>query len=598
MRILAVAFAMSSVIGISILSLETAVYQGRIGDGDTIECGDVRSDVREARTLLDEPPTLIPTLDIRLRVMAKHLRICHPESPEAAEVAGDAYLRVSREFTLNSWFCRRWWAFQAHRSYVAALRRAPDRQPLWAKNGEVWNDIGWLARAKTSYLRAIELNPDDDNVVTTLGVILRTLDEPEIAETVFRNYLASDSPTRDPFVVADVNLALGRILAKKGRNDEAIDFMKNSTGHAEELLNSRLSRSYSGCAFQALGQLYGKVGRFDDETENRIKAAELDHYWDFAQEDAAIRAYRRGHFERALPFAERAVELETSSTNVALKALVLLALDRDEDALALLNEEPLKVGVVARWLGLDAAVARDVVAGHYALAEKKFDDAERRFARALRPVTIPHVAFLVTPYNDYNRSRAFVHEMALLGLAWTYSAQARHAEALPFLDTLVRQVPNNFFARMARVTSLTGLRRYNEAEVALAKLAKLYPDNPYVVNQLGILALNRGRFDDAGDAFKRAANVAPGAFPCPYEGLGLSYLRQGRTKEAESMLAKAIDVAPDRDARKYSALAKIRIREHRYDEARDLLEKALENVPSHPESRKLLDALNAAHPDS
>ncbi|MCL4233502.1 MAG: tetratricopeptide repeat protein [Deltaproteobacteria bacterium] len=530
--------------------------------------------------------------------MAKHLRICHSASVEAAEVAGDAYLRVSREFTLESSLERRWWAFQAQRAYAAALHKEPDRPSLWSKNGDVWNDLGWLNRAKTSYLRAIDLKPDDDYVVTALGVILKKLGQLEVAEPVFRRYLATESPARDPFVVADVNLALGRIVAKKGQYEDAIELVKNSTDHADELLNSRLNRSYTGCAFQALGQLYGKVGKFDEETENRIKAAEFDHYWDFAQEDAAIRAYRRGYFERALPFAERAVTLNESSANVALKALALLALDHDEDALALLADAPLSAGVVAKWLGLDAAVARDVVAGHYALSEKKFDEAEKRFARALRPLTVSHIAFLVTPYNDYNRSRSFLYEMALLGLAWTYSAQARHAEALPCLDTLARVVPNNFFARLARVTSLTGLRRFGEAEVELTKLANSFPDNPYVTNQLGILALNRGRYDDAEAAFGRAAVTGPTAFPCPYEGLGISYLRRGKTLEAEKMLARAIQVAPDRDARKYSALAKIRIREHRYDEAHDLLKKALENVPGHPEARKLLDALNAAHPEA
>jgi tetratricopeptide (TPR) repeat protein len=121
-------------------------------------------------------------------------------------------------------------ALRNPRGAIDALQRgqrdAPNEPALFDKEGQVWQQLGDLARAMAAYQTVAELAPKDALVRWRMGEILITQQQPEQALARFREATALD-PT-----VADYWNSLGMVLGGGGHHDEAVRAFGEATARA------------------------------------------------------------------------------------------------------------------------------------------------------------------------------------------------------------------------------------------------------------------------------------------------------------------------------------------------------------------------------
>jgi Flp pilus assembly protein TadD len=121
-------------------------------------------------------------------------------------------------------------------------------------------------------------------------------------------------------------------------------------------------------------------------------------------------------------------------------------------------------------------------------------------------------------------------------------ADGRPRAALAYLDDFERQFPGDVGAEVLRVNSLIDLGQIDQAERALAVLAKT-SSNAAVDAVRGHVAAARGRWTDAAGFYQLAANASP-ADPLLRNALGYALLRSDRGDAAIEQLHAAGDLAP------------------------------------------------------
>ncbi len=118
------------------------------------------------------------------------------------------------------------------------------------------------------------------------------------------------------------------------------------------------------------------------------------------------------------------------------------------------------------------------------------------------------------------------------------------ATALAVLDTAEAAGADGLAITCARVSALGAKLRYDDAEKALKKAAKLAPDSAEVLVQTGILACRRGRWRDAVEPLQKGVGLAPEhAVAHYYIGEALNHIddKQG----ALAAYQRAAELEPD-----------------------------------------------------
>src|SRR6476619_3466195 len=157
----------------------------------------------------------------------------------------------------------------------------------------------------------------------------------------------------------------------------------------------------------------------------------------------------------------------------------------------------------------------DLLALH---AANRFAEIERRSRRLLREA--PQSAIL----NE------------LLGVA--LAAQQRHAQALPFLETAVRNAPADpqFWENLALCQQQLG--QFEQAEASLRKSLTLRPASVETLNALGAVLRSLGQHAQARSAFEQALAVWPHHLNA---NINLAkMLSEQRLKGAEPYLRRAL----------------------------------------------------------
>lgn len=84
-----------------------------------------------------------------------------------------------------------------------------------------------------------------------------------------------------------------------------------------------------------------------------------------------------------------------------------------------------------------------------------------------------------------------------------YMEKNDHAGALPYLERAVEIQPKLTQNSLNLAACLIGLKRYEEAEARLKEIAEQYPKFPLVHFHLGLLCEERGRVEEAMDAYRQ-----------------------------------------------------------------------------------------------
>jgi len=94
-------------------------------------------------------------------------------------------------------------------------------------------------------------------------------------------------------------------------------------------------------------------------------------------------------------------------------------------------------------------------------------------------------------------------------------------------------------------TFLRTVNRFSDGLDILAQGSKKFPDNQYILYELGIIYINIFDYDKARYFFDLAIKTGFKNSYCPYEGLGMIYFKQGNFTEARAMFQKALQLNPN-----------------------------------------------------
>ncbi|HXH71918.1 MAG TPA: tetratricopeptide repeat protein [Mariprofundaceae bacterium] len=383
--------------------------------------------------------------------------------------------------------------------------RAGDSADLRLIQAQLFMQDHNLAGAKEALKQMRKLAPDDDTPVLMLSQIALQQKQPEVAESLLRDFLASH---RDAWRVSN---ALGRILVQQGRIDDAIVVYRdlvNRTGGEPEIVKAlgllylqqrnykeaeaafaRIEGSsdeatfYHGISLEGLERIdearkqYAGIGKQSPlYTESQLRLAGLDAHdqqWDKAASrlldllqvrpdtaDAyemlsAIRVQQK-KYELLLKESEPALALPKPPTGVLFnRAVAYNALkqhDKEESTLHLLLHINPNHPEALNFLG-------------YSLADRgiRLDEAEKLIRRALE----------LKPDDAYFQD----------SLAWVYFKQGKFAEAAKIQEKAIAGVKNDPTMLEHMGDIYWRLNRLEAARDAWQRALKNNPDDPALLKQ-------------------------------------------------------------------------------------------------------------------
>ena len=98
-----------------------------------------------------------------------------------------------------------------------------------------------------------------------------------------------------------------------------------------------------------------------------------------------------------------------------------------------------------------------------------------------------------------------------------------------------------------RVQELIAL--YNNGDIKecllkAKKVAKIYPEEPFVFNLIGVVSASIGSYDEAIESYKRALKINPNYFEV-YNNLGIICLELKQYSQAEIYYNRALEIRPN-----------------------------------------------------
>jgi tetratricopeptide (TPR) repeat protein len=394
---------------------------------------------------------------------------------------------------------------------------------------------------------------------------------------------------------------LGRLYISQQRYSEAQAVLELSAAGLEEF-NEEHKLGWA-CPYQALGALYAATNQPSQALAYQIQAAQTESMSARAQLDVAILALSAGDGLTTATYLDRAEALAgTASPTVEAPPLEQPQLDVLRGyALLLQRDYPGAEQQFTRGADQgEGSLGARIGLGHLAIASRDYDEAHKQLdeSAAAAEAALEEVRPGTDPSGIISDPKRMVLEasyhMACLGQAWIASNHGQHDLALPWYERILARDPSHLLALLGRGNALVGLGRADEAEAVFQQALDRYPDNPYVLAELGLIRFHQGDDGAAARLFERALEHDDGRYTCPHEGLGLVYLRQGRTEAARTSFERAIELNPDIEFAKYNGLARIYIEEGRHDQARELLLKSLANYPYDGEALELLVTIDDA----
>jgi tetratricopeptide (TPR) repeat protein len=327
--------------------------------------------------------------------------------------------------------------------------------------------------------------------------------------------------------------------------------------------------NYDGCPYQALGVLYSKLNLTINSTKNFIKAAEIEYYIDYPQYEAALSCFSSSDYKCSLKYINRAIKIKNNSKYYDLKGYTLLMIGN-------INQAQNKFLI---------SKSNDSIAGlgHIHLIKKDYKNAQK----------LLNYSYVNLIQKLQKKERIdYISLLAPIGLGWSYSNQNEHDKSIKYYDFVLQIDPINFLALIGKANSLSGLKKYHDANIILDKTLDIYPNNPYALSEKGLILLNLNQSNNSKDLFIEALNLENYTYTCPYEGLGIVYYKQGDFINAKKNLDKSIEINPNIEYKKYNTLAKIYIKEGNISYAKILLNKSIQNFPYNKEAKELLKIIN------
>ncbi len=210
------------------------------------------------------------------------------------------------------------------------------------------------------------------------------------------------------------------------------------------------------------------------------------------------------------------------------------------------------------------------VEGWFALGTGDYARAEQRLAAALKVRPDPELAIL--------QARAL----------WV---QNKRDAAVRFMQDWLQARPRDLAMLMHLAGAYLEMGRPNDARAVYARVVQHYPDHVVALNNLAWL----GRYANLEEALKHARRAQTLAPQDPYvlDTLGMLLIQRGETEQGQRLIAQAAERAP-KDIAIQTHYAQALIQQGRAGDARKTLERLFREAPAGSdlsEARRLLQGL-------
>ncbi|WP_372893377.1 tetratricopeptide repeat protein [Rhodosalinus sp.] len=445
---------------------------------------------------------------------------------------------------------------------------------LTARQAQYQSDFLSAARF---YTRALAHEPDNRALMEAATVAYLALGQVDRAAPIARRLAGGDGPTQ----VA--NMALIAQYGAEERYERVLRLVDEGAGVG--LLVDGLVR---GWAEVGRGNMSEALAAFDAMGEERGLLG-------FALYHKAVALASAGDFEgaEAIYASEAAGAVQMSRRGVIARIAVLSQLDRNDDALALLEEsfgadlDPELRGLRGRLEAGETLPFTHVRGPRDGLAEVFYT-----IAGALRGEANDDFTLLYTRVAEHLRPD---HVDAMLMSAELLEDLGQHELATEAYKTVPRDHPSHQAAEIGRAQALRQAGKSDAAIEVLERLAETYGEYPAVHSALGDMMRGLERYEAAAAAYDRAIALYDGE---PSRGAWFLYYARGIAHErldewpaAESDFRQALDLNPDQpQVLNYLGYSLVEKREH-LEEALEMIERAVE---ARPDSGYIVDSLGWA----
>ena len=180
------------------------------------------------------------------------------------------------------------------------------------------------------------------------------------------------------------------------------------------------------------------------------------------------------------------------------------------------------------------------------------------------------------------------------GLATIYSGRGEFDRALSVLAQVRAEIPDDPEIDGEQGLILAQVGRWSEAEAALRRAVAITPNNPNVLNALGLIAWqHHGQLPEAAEYFLRALaehTEADDFNASLHNNLGAVYGQQSRYSEAIEHFELAVQISPQ-DPEYLTNLATAFAAVGRIEDARRELQSALAAAPNYSPARQVLQQI-------
>ncbi|GAA5910355.1 hypothetical protein JCM8208_006019 [Rhodotorula glutinis] len=182
---------------------------------------------------------------------------------------------------------------------------------------------------------------------------------------------------------------------------------------------------------------------------------------------------------------------------------------------------------------------------------------------------------------------------AWLAYAHSFAHEGEHDQAITAYSTAQRHLPGSHLPLLFIGMQHLGLANVKLAEEYLEAAKEICGDDPLVLNELGVVALQNQAFDKAAQLFRETLGVArhvqssPAAWSATHLNLGHAYRKLKQWDKAHAAFRKVIELDP-RSAGAYAALGIVEHQRGNMQESIARYHEALSLAPGDPVTCDLL----------
>lgn len=433
--------------------------------------------------------------------------------------------------------------------------------------------LGDYAAAAENFTRALTRDPSNPMLLENAALSFLSLGDLDRAQPIARKMEESGLESQVAAMI------LTGVEAKAGAFDDLLSRFEADRGVGP--LVDGLSEAW---ALMGKGDVTRALATFDD-------LAQEGRLGPFASYHKALALAMVGDFEgaEAIFAADEGGPLQQTRRAAIARAQILSQLDRDADAVALLDQM-FGADLDPALAAMRAALAEDAVLPFNMITSPTDGIAEvfHTVASFLRAEAGDEYTLLFARVATYLRPD---HTDALLQTASLLESMEKYDLAVATYKQVPPSDPSFHAAELGRAEALRRLERLDAASEVLEQLTRSHGDLPIVHVTLGDLMRQMERFGDAVTAYDTALRLYPAedqAHWFIYYARAIAHERQDQWEQAEADFRKALELNPDQpqvlNYLGYSLVEK----QIKLDEALDMIERA---VAARPDSGYIVDSL-------